>query len=423
MRKALTTISPDRITAYHRRFIGVLAYFDCFSGISGNMTLGAFIDLGVSVDKLEHDLSLLSLEPFTLNVTPVEQHGIHAMHCEVVIEGRSPSRTYADIQMMIGDSALPESVKRRALSIFNRIAVAESGIHGCAVEDVHFHEVGALDAIVDIVGSALCLEYLSITRVTASALPQGHGFVDCRHGRLPLPAPATLSLLKDIPVYGMDIEGELVTPTGAAIIATLGEQFGPMPPMKLSAVGYGAGKRVFPGHPNLLRVMLGTALKPDSEQDGYTSDTVQVIETTIDDMNPEIFGYLMEALFSNGALDVYWIPVYMKKNRPGTLIQVLCHESRLDTLRDVLFRETTTIGLRVSTACRWMLPRETVTLSLPVGRVAVKRITLPGGETRWVPEYEACRRVARDHDIPIRRAYERIANEAAAIEAKPRTDH
>ena len=401
----------------------MLAYFDCFSGISGDMTLGAFIDLGVSVDKLQHDLSSLSLEPFTLNVTPVEQHGIRAMRCEVVAEGSSPSRNYADIQMMIGNSALPESVKRTVLTVFHKIAVAESGIHGCAVDDVHFHEVGALDAIVDIVGSALCLDYLSITRVTASALPQGHGFVDCRHGRLPLPAPATLSLLKDIPVFGVDVEGELVTPTGAAIIATLSEQFGAMPPMKISAVGYGAGKQVFPSHPNLLRVMLGTAFKHDDEQDGYISDTVQVIETTIDDMNPEIFGYLMEALFANGALDVYWIPVYMKKNRPGTLVQVLCHASHLDTLRDVLFKETTTIGLRVSTARRWTLPRETITLSLPVGRVALKRITMPGGETRWVPEYEDCRRVAKDHNLPIRRAYERIANEAAALEAKPRTDH
>jgi uncharacterized protein (TIGR00299 family) protein len=253
------------------------------------------------------------------------------------------------------------------------------------VDAVHFHEVGALDSIVDIVGSALCLDYLAITRVTASILPQGHGFVDCRHGRLPLPAPATLSLLKDIPVRGVDIEGELVTPTGAAIIATLGEGFGPMPSMKISKVGYGAGQRVYASHPNLLRVMIGTPLTPESEQDGYISDTVQVIETTIDDMNPEIFGYLMEELFANGALDVYWIPVYMKKNRPGTLVQVLSHEPAVDALRDVLFRETTTIGLRVSTARRWMLPRETITLSLPVGRVALKRISHAGWRNTMGP--------------------------------------
>lgn len=401
----------------------MLAYFDCFSGISGDMTLGAFIDLGVSVDKLQQDLSSLSIEPFTLNVTPVEQQGIRAMRCEVVAKDSSPSRNYADIRKMIEASALPESVTKRALAIFHKIATAESGIHGCTLDAVHFHEVGALDAIIDIVGSALCLDYLAITRVTASALPQGHGFVDCRHGRLPLPAPATLSLLQGIPVHGVDIEGELVTPTGAAIIASLGERFGPMPSMKISAVGYGAGQRIYPSHPNLLRIMIGTPLEPSSEQDGYIADTVQVIETTIDDMNPEIFGYLMEELFSKGALDVYWIPVYMKKNRPGTLVQILSHASDLNTLRDVLFRETTTIGLRVSTARRWVLPRETISLSLPVGRVALKRITLPDGEARWAPEYEDCRRVAREQGIPIRRAYERIAREAAALEAKPLTDH
>jgi uncharacterized protein (TIGR00299 family) protein len=404
----------------------VLAYFDCFSGISGDMTLGALIDLGVPVDKLEHDLALLLTEPFRLEVTPVERHGIRALHCEVVAEDRSPSRHYADIQKLIGDSGLPESVKKTVLAIFHKIAVAEAGIHGEAVDAVHFHEVGALDSIVDIVGSVLGLAHLGVTRVMASSLPQGRGFVDCRHGRLPLPAPATLSLLQGIPVHGVDVEGELVTPTGAAIMATLGERFGAMPAMKIIAVGYGAGQRNYPDHPNLLRVMIGNPLTPGCEQDGYVVDTVHVIETTIDDMNPEIFGYLMEELFANGALDVYWIPVYMKKNRPGTLVQVLGHASHIDALRDVLFKETTTIGLRVSTARRWMLPRETLSLSLSVGRVTLKRIGMPDGEIRWVPEYESCRRVAREQDISIRRAYERIAGEAAALETprpKPATDH
>jgi pyridinium-3,5-bisthiocarboxylic acid mononucleotide nickel chelatase len=404
----------------------VLAYFDCFSGISGDMTLGALIDLGVPLDKLQHDLSLLLTEPFTLKVTPVERHGIRALHCDVVAEDKSPSRNYADIQKMIGDSGLPESAKVTALAIFHKIAVAESGIHGREIDAVHFHEVGALDSIVDIVGSVLGLEHLGVTRVMASSLPQGYGFVDCRHGRLPLPAPATLSILKDTPVHGVDIEGELVTPTGAAIIATVGERFGSMPAMKIASVGYGAGQRDCPGYPNLLRVMIGTQLTPGREQEGYISDTVHVIETTIDDMNPEIFGYLMEELFANGALDVFWIPAYMKKNRPGTLVQVLAHAPHIDTLRDVFFKETTTIGLRVSTARRWTLPRETMTLSLPVGRVGLKKIVMPDGEARWVPEYESCRSVARELNISIRRAYERIAGEAAASETtppKPATGH
>jgi uncharacterized protein (TIGR00299 family) protein len=291
---------------------------------------------------------------------------------------------------------------------------------------VHFHEVGAVDAIVDIVGCALCLEYLGISRVAASPLPQGYGMIDCRHGRLPLPAPATLSLLKGVPVYGIDLEGELVTPTGAAIIASLAKDFGPMPPMTMSAVGYGAGRRTYATHPNLLRIAIGEHSGGGGRNQGYLSDTVHTIETTIDDMNPEFFGYLMETLFAGGALDVYWIPVYMKKNRPGTQIQVLCHHNRIEALRGILFKESTTIGVRVSTASRWLLPRETITLSLTLGSVTLKRIVLPDGEIRWTPEYEDCRRVAREKGIPIRRAYEQIAAEAAALELRrspPPTDH
>ena len=404
----------------------MLAYFDCFSGISGDMALGAFIDLGVPVDRLQRDLSGLAIESFTLSVNPVEQHGIRAMRCEVKAANESASRTYAAIREIISVADLPATVIKRSLAIFQEIAQAEAAIHGCPVEEVHFHEVGALDSIIDIVGSALCLDYFGITQVTASALPMGRGFVTCQHGRLPLPAPAALSLLKDIPVYGVDIESELVTPTGAAIIATLGEGFGRMPSMKVGSVGYGAGQQVLPNQPNLLRIVIGTPLEHHRRIDGYDTDTVDVIETTIDDMNPEIFGYVMDELFANGALDVCWIPVYMKKNRPGTLVQVLGRASQTIRLREILFKETTTIGLRVSTARRWMLPRETVTLSLPVGRVALKRVTMPGGETRWIPEYEACRQVAQDQGIPIRLAYERIAREAAAENAGPSpslTDH
>jgi uncharacterized protein (TIGR00299 family) protein len=399
----------------------VLAYFDCFSGISGDMALGAFIDLGVPVDHLQKAFSRLPIEPLEVKVTPVERHGIRAVRCEIVTAESNTARNFADLRQLIADSDLKASIKASALSIFHKLAVAESGIHGCAIDAVHFHEVGAVDAIADIVGSCLCLEYLGITRVVASAMPQGHGFVNCRHGRLPLPAPATLALLKDIPVYGIDLEGELVTPTGAAIAATLGEGFGPMPPMAITSIGYGAGYREFPNHPNLLRIVVGKPLADrhlaDRHKDElrYLTDSVHIIETAIDDMNPEIFGYLMEELFANGALDVCWIPVYMKKNRPGTQLQILCHADWFESLRDVLFRETTSIGLRVSTASRWMLPRETVTLTLSMGRVALKRVVQPNGETRWVPEYEDCRRIARTQGIPLRRAYEQIAREAAEL--------
>ena len=400
----------------------MLAYFDCFSGISGDMTLGAFLDLGVQADRLRHDLSFLPIESFEMAVSSVEKSGLQAVRCQIV-PGKSHShRRYADIRAMIDESDLPASVKISALSIFRKLALAESGIHGRPVDDVHFHEVGAVDAIVDIVGCCLSMNYLGITQVAASALPQGHGFVDCHHGRLPLPAPATLSLLKDIPVYGVAVEGELVTPTGAAIIATLGERFGPMPPMTISAVGYGAGSREYASHPNLLRIVIGTPLHDRREhQDGYLTDTVHIIETTIDDMNPEVFGYLMEELFARGALDVYWIPVYMKKNRPGTLVQILTHEPQVDVLRDLLFSETTSIGMRVSTASRWMLPRETMTVVLSMGPVAIKKAVLPDGETRWIPEFESCRRVAREQNMPIRSAYEQIAREASALSSSGAT--
>jgi pyridinium-3,5-bisthiocarboxylic acid mononucleotide nickel chelatase len=391
----------------------LLAYFDCFSGISGDMTLGAFIDLGIPVEKLQEDLARLSIPPFTIKTTRVERHGIRATQCDIRTPESHSHRSLGDIREIIEQSTVPDTVKMTSVSIFQRLATAEADIHGCPVEAVHFHEVGAMDAIIDIVGCCLCLDYLDVTAVAASALPQGHGFVDCRHGRLPLPAPATLALLRDIPVYGMTVEGELVTPTGAAIVAGLGKAFGPIPAMAVSSIGYGAGQREYSSHPNLLRIVLG---EPSDErqtsQDHCLTDSVTVIETTIDDMNPEIFGYLMDALFAGGALDVYWIPVYMKKNRPGTLVQVLCHGSHVIALRDILFKETTTIGMRVSTAQRWMLPRETITMTLSVGPIAVKKIVHPGGEIRWVPEFEDCRRVAREKDLSIRGAYDLIAREA-----------
>ena len=393
----------------------MLAYFDCFSGISGDMTLGAFIDLGVSADTLQRDLAGLPIESFSLNVSHVEHHGIRAVRCEVNSTESAAARHLKDIEALIQAGGLPASVKDAALAVFRKMASAEAAVHGCSVNEVHFHEVGAVDAIVDIVGCALCMEYLGVTRVAVSALPQGRGFVACRHGRLPLPAPATMALLKGLPVYGADLEGELVTPTGAAIVSALGKDFGPMPAMTVSSVGYGAGKRRYRAHPNLLRIAIGEPCAGGHVEDqGYLTDTVHTLETTIDDMNPEYFGYLMELLFENGALDVVWIPAYMKKNRPGTLVQVFCHEAHTPALRDILFRETTTLGLRVSKSQRWMLPRESVTLSLSMGRIVLKKAMLPDGEVRFIPEYEACRRLARKKGIPLRRAYEEIAREAAA---------
>ena len=398
----------------------MLAYFDCFSGISGDMTLGAFIDLGVSPDDLQRDLAGLAIEPFALNVSHVEHHGIRAVRCEVRTAESAAARHLTDIEAIIQNSGLPDTVQDVALAVFRNLAAAEAGVHGCNVSEVHFHEVGAVDAIVDIVGCALCLDYLGVSRVAVSALPQGRGFVNCRHGRLPLPAPAALALMKDLPVYGVDLEGELVTPTGAAIVSTVGQAFGPIPPMTIRSVGYGAGQRRHRSHPNLLRIAIGEPCAGEPVQDqGYLTDSVDILETTIDDMNPEYCGHLMALLFEHGALDVVWIPAHMKKNRPGTLVQVLCRAAQTPTLRDILFRETTTLGVRVSAARRWMLPRESVTLSSSMGPVTLKKAVLPDGEVRLIPEYEDCRRVAREKGIPLRRVYEQIAREAAAAG----TDH
>jgi uncharacterized protein (TIGR00299 family) protein len=305
-----------------------IAYFDCFSGISGDMTLGALIHLGVPLEWLKTQLGLLPLSGFDINVLPAASNGIQARRVEVVVtDDRPPHRHYPDIVDIITASPFPEKARARSLAVFKRIAEAEAAIHGCDMASVHFHEVGAVDALVDIVGACLAVDYLGIERICVSPLPMGSGFVDCRHGVLPVPAPATLEILKRIPVYGGDQACELVTPTGAALVAALADDFGPMPLMKTDRIGYGAGSRELEQRPNLLRVVMGTALEPVV---GVSSERLTVVEASVDDMNPEFFGYLMEMLFEDGALDVLWIPAFMKKNRPATLIQVICPPDRRD---------------------------------------------------------------------------------------------
>ena len=386
----------------------MLAYFDCFSGISGNMTLGALIDLGVSPRWLDETLrEEVPLDGFSLQVTRVEKHGIVARHAEVRITDQTSRRNYSAIRDLIRESRLAEAVKARSLDIFKRLAVAEAAIHGCSVEEVHFHEVGGQDALVDIIGTALCLERLGIRRVISSKIPTGSGFVSAGHGRLPLPAPATLEILKEVPIYGTEIRRELVTPTGAAIIASLAESFEPLPELKVRNIGYGAGTANLEERPNLLRIICG-----DPEQVG-DEELLVVIETNIDDMNPEIFGYLMDRLFEKGALDVYWIPIHMKKNRPGVMVQALCPPKARDALIRRLLSETTTTGVRHRKVRRRTLPRELISLETPYGRIPVKRIALADGTHRIVPEYEECRKIARERDIPIGQVYETIIRSAA----------
>lgn len=390
----------------------MLAYFDCFSGISGDMTLGAFVDLGVPVQWLAEELHKIPLSGFELSAAEVRVHGISAKRVKVDVPEESGSRNYSMIQTMILNSPLSQKVKDRGMAVFDRLATAEARIHNCPKSEVHFHEVGGVDAIVDIVGTALCLEFLDIDRIAVSKIPLGKGFVKCRHGMLPVPAPATLAILKDIPVYGTEIPFEMVTPTGAAIVASLSDSFGKMPDMVIQKIGYGAGTYTFESIPNLLRISIG--LEPVGKEERYTgfeTDTVWVIETSIDDMNPEVLGYTMERLFAKGALDVCLYPVYMKKNRPGTLLQVLCHEDRKDEIMACILMETTSLGVRYYESHRQKLKREKVLVDTSFGSVQVKKIKDPSGRVRVAPEFEVCRNIAMAKQIPIQCVYETIIKE------------
>ena len=384
----------------------MLAYLDCFSGISGDMTLGALIDLGLPPQWLKENLVRnVPLEGFDIEVNSVIRHGIAACGIRVVVKEDRSSRNFADIRKMIETSRLTPTVKEKSLAIFNRLATAEAEIHRQPVDEVHFHEVGGLDALVDIIGAVLGFEYLGIRHVIASRVPTGTGIVTSRHGTLPVPAPATLELLKGVPIYGNDIAQELVTPTGAAILTEMADAFEPLPAMRVERIGYGAGQADLKEIPNVLRVITGNLVPAG---DG----TLIVVETNIDDMNPEIFGHLMDRLFEDGALDVFWIPVYMKKNRPGTMVRVLCRRNTRDAVIARLLSETTTAGVRFHEMQRQLLEREQIRVATAFGEVTAKRIRTPDGATRIVPEYDVCRDIALKLNIPIRTVYDTIVRDA-----------
>ena len=387
-----------------------IAYFDCFAGISGDMTLGALLDLGVPLEWLQEKLHAMPLDGFTIRKESMHVNGIRATQVQIELMEGHGARHWSDIRNLIENAPLEKDVVDNSFKIFEKIAISESEIHGVPVEKVHFHEVGALDSIIDIVGTALCMAYLGIEAVFASKIPLGSGFVVCSHGTLPVPAPATLSILKGIPVYGGSARHEMVTPTGAAIIASYAIAYGKLPEMEIESVGYGAGQRQIPEHPNVLRVMTGTSVdKNDSYQMNILHEDVQIIETCIDDMNPELFGFLMERLFEDGALDVYWIPLFMKKNRPGTMIQVLCSPDKEKDLVYRIMKETSTSGIRSYRVGRYTLEREIMTVDTAYGRVAVKRMIDPDGRGRMVPEYEVCRKIARDQNLPLQAVYAEVA--------------
>ncbi len=374
-----------------------LAYFDCFSGISGDMTLGALVDAGLPIDVLRSELAKLNLPGYTLSSEKVRRSGLSATKVHVILDDKEqPARHLADINRIIDSSTLSPAVKQKSLSIFQRLAEVEAKVHGTTPEKVHFHEVGALDALVDIVGSVIGLEHLGITEVIGSPVNVGSGTIHTAHGKLPVPAPATAELLKNIPLYSSSITFELTTPTGAAIISTLATFFGPLPQMKVRAIAYGAGNKDFPGQPNVLRLMIGELFP------AYDEDTSMLIETNIDDMNPQLYDHVIEKLLALGAQDAYLTPIIMKKGRPGILLSVLTDKSKSTEILDTIFRETTSIGVRIQEVGRKKLSREVRTVETSYGKIRIK-ISRRGDEIMTVtPEYEDCRKLAEEKQVPLK---------------------
>ena len=387
-----------------------IAYFDCFSGVSGDMTLGALLACGADETELRERLGALNVPGYELHIRRVTRQGITATDVDVHLNEaeQGHGRHLSDIAAILESSALPPGVRQKALAIFTRLADAEAKIHGTTREQIHFHEVGAVDAIVDIVSSCLLLDMLGVERVVTSSIPCGHGTIKCQHGIMPVPAPATMELLQGFPVHSVDIKGELVTPTGAALLTTLSDPTtaGKMPAMRVLTSGFGAGKKQFkPDMPNLLRVILGETEEAAIGED-KTPQTVAVLETNLDDQNPEGFDLLMERAFAAGALDVFFTPIQMKKNRPATLLTVLCPPDKADALAALLFRETGTFGIRAREQRRYTLDRSWRTVTTEFGDIRLKAGTWLGEEVTVAPEYEDCKRAALAHDVPLRRVYE-----------------
>lgn len=381
------------------------AYFNCFSGISGDMVLAALVDLGWPIKELERELNKLDLFNYQIEAEKVAKQGIISTQIKIRIKEGKKERTLKDILSILDRSKLEEKIKERSQAIFIRLASVEAKIHGKNMQEVHFHELGGLDTIIDVVGAVAGMKYLGIEKVYSSSLPLGKGFVKCSHGTLPVPAPATLELLKGVPVYGSNIEAELVTPTGAAIISTLAEDFGQLPPMKIDNIGYGAGQRDLP-IPNLLRVSLGML------KDVYEEDVVSLIQTNIDDMNPEFYEHIIDRLFDGGALDVFLTPIQMKKTRPATMLSVITDEEKMERVVELIFDETTTLGVRISRIKRRKLSREKRKIPTKYGKIEVKIGKLNGMVKNISPSNEECRKIAARLNIPLKKVYQEVKQTA-----------
>ncbi len=391
------------------------AYLDCSSGISGDMFLAVLIDAGVPVDRLFGELKKLSLGFYEFKRTRAVRGGLVGTRIDIRVPGEQPHRHLADIQALIEKASLPERAAAQALAIFHHLAEVEGKLHNKPSGEVHFHEVGAVDAVIDIVGTCVALELLGISDLICSPLNVGSGRVDAAHGSLPVPAPATAELLKDIPVYSSGLEGELVTPTGAALVAALASGFGPLPPMKIAKIGYGAGEMDFSDHPNIARLFVGEPVEAVVGQPGLPgNEIVSVIEANVDDMNPQLYGYFLEQALAAGALDVTCRSAQMKKNRPGLTISILCEPDQSDALSQLLFEQTTTIGVRIYEARRKVLEREQVTVETPYGAVQIKVARRDGKVFNAAPEFDDCQRLAREKSVPLKQVI--AAAEAAYLQ-------
>ncbi|MBX3294308.1 MAG: nickel pincer cofactor biosynthesis protein LarC [Acidobacteria bacterium] len=383
-------------------------YFDCFAGASGNMILGALLDLGIDRGELERRLSGLRIEGFKLKAETVDRSGISSCHVDVIVPEVDSHRHLHHIEKIIHEAELSDGVKERAIKIFTLLAEAEARVHGTDVAKVHFHEVGALDAIIDIVGACIGFEMLGIEQFAASKLHVGSGFVSMAHGKFPVPPPAVAELLKGKPIYSTEIEGELITPTGAAIIDAVCESFGTIPEMSVEATGYGAGTREYNDFPNVLRLMVGEAAELGTTQ-SIDHDELVLLETNIDDSTPQAIGFVMERAFELGALDCWLTPVQMKKNRPGVVVSVLASPGAKDALLEMLFSETTTIGIRTSPVARVSLDRRFETVKTQFGECRIKLAMKGGRVVKAMPEYEDVRRLALENRLPFRIVWESAA--------------
>lgn len=399
-----------------------IAYFDCFAGISGDMIMGALVDAGLDWEQLKADLAELPLHGYNLEKKQVLKQGIGGTKIKVAIEHEHEHRRLSDIKKIIMDSALPDTVKDQSIRIFTRLAEAEAKVHQTTLDHVHFHEVGAVDAIIDIVGAVCGFWRLGLEKIYASPLHTGKGWTKSAHGIIPVPAPATLDLLRDVPVYSQEIDKELVTPTGAAILTTLCRDFGQMPAMTIEQIGYGAGDYDLK-IPNLLRICIG---KPSAEYHSHQAHSADMqnevhqanalmMEVNIDDMNPEFYDYLMTKLLNAGAMDVFMETIQMKKNRPASKVSILIKPEQTEKFYQIVFEETTSLGVRVYPVTKFHQPYEIVSVETELGSAKVKIVRYQDKVYNIAPEYEDCRSLAERHCLPVKKVYDLVKCSAVQI--------